>query len=61
MYKTNLVDETPQRPPQPGNPGDADRPAQTLVSSLNFMDTIPLKHFSNLWRSLVLQLMKFKV
>ena len=46
-YKTKVVGETSQRPPQPGNPGDAEQHAQPPVLSLNIEVTIPLKYLSN--------------
>ena len=51
-YKTKIVGETPEIPPQHRNPGDADQPEQLPVLSLNLEVTILLKHLSNFWRSL---------
>ena len=50
--KQKIVGETPEGPPQPENPGDADQLAQPPVPSLNIEVNIPLKFFSNFWRSL---------
>ena len=50
-YKAKIVEETPERPPQLGNLGDTDQPAQPLVLSLNVELAIPLKYISKFWRS----------
>ena len=39
----NIVEETPERPPQPWNAGDADQPAQPLVTSLKLEASFLLK------------------
>ena len=59
-YKRKVVGKTPERPPQPGNPGEAHRPAQLPLPSLNVEFTIPLKYLSNFWRPIYLPLTKFK-
>ena len=43
-YKTKIVEKTQERPPQPGNPGDANQPPQLPVPTLNVEVTIPLKY-----------------
>ena len=50
-YKTKLVEQTPERPPQLGNLGDTDQPAQPQILSLNVELAIPLKYISRFWRS----------
>ena len=54
-YKTKVTGKTSERPPQPGNEGDAERPL------LNVDVTIPLKNLSNFWRSLDLTLMNCEI
>ena len=39
-YKAKLVGKTPEIPPQPGNPGDANRPARSTVPTLKVEFTI---------------------
>ena len=34
-YKTKVVGQTTERPPQPGNEGDVNRPARPVVPTLN--------------------------
>ena len=60
-YRTEIVGETPDRSPQTQNSGDTDQPAQPRLSSLNVKVTVPLKYFSNFWRSNELFLMNCKV
>ena len=50
-----------ERLPQPGNPGDADQPAQASVPTLNVEVTILLKYLINFWGYLDLSLMKCEV
>ena len=57
-YNTNIVGKTPERSSQPGNQGNADRPGQPSVSSLNAEVAILLKYLSNFWRSVDLTMMK---
>ena len=54
-YKTIITGDSPERPSQPGNPGDTNQPP---VLSLNVEVTIPLKYLSNFWWSLDLPLDK---
>ena len=39
----NIVEETPERPPQTWNSGDADQPEQPLVTSLKLEASFLLK------------------
>ena len=55
-YKTKIVGKTPERPPRHGNPGDANRPPQPAVPTLNVEIMIPLKYLHNLLRFLDLPL-----
>ena len=57
QQKTKIARKTSERPPQPGNEGDAYQLAQPPVPTLNVKVTIPLKNLSNFWRSLDLTLM----
>ena len=57
-YNTNIVGKTPERSSQPGNQGNADRPRQPSVSSLNAEVAILLKYLSNFCRSVDLTMMK---
>ena len=57
-YKTKI---TGKRPPQPGNEGDADRPARPPVPTLNVEVTVPPKYLNNFWRSLNLPLINCAV
>ena len=59
--KTKIVVKAPKIPPQPGNPGDGDQPAQLPVPSLNVEVTIPLKNLSNFRRSLNLPLVNCEI
>ena len=43
-YKTKIVGKTLERPPRPGNQGDANRPPTAAVITLNIEVTIPLKY-----------------
>ena len=45
--KQETARKTIEIPSQPGNPGDANRPAQPAVLTLNLQVTIPLKYFRN--------------
>ena len=61
-YKTKIVGKTPERPAaQPGNEGDADRPLQPDVPTLNIEVAIPLKYLSNFWRLLDLPLINCEI
>ena len=46
-YKTEIVGETPESPPKPGNAGNTEQLAQPPVQILNVEVTIPLKYPSN--------------
>ena len=50
-----------ERLPKPGNPGDADQPAQASVPTLNVEVTILLKYLINFWGYLDLSLMNCEV
>ena len=43
-YKTKIVEETPEKLLQPGNPRDTDQSAQLPVQSLNIKFFIPVKN-----------------
>ena len=55
-HKTKTIGKTPQRPAQPGNQGDANRPPQPPAEV-----TIPLKYLSNFWISLDLSLINCEI
>ena len=46
-YKTKIVVKIPERPVQPGNAGDANRPPQPAVPTLNYEVTFQLKYLNN--------------
>ena len=54
--KTKIKRKTLERPTQPGNQGDANRPPQPAVPTLNVAVTILLKYLSHFWRFLDLPL-----
>ena len=60
-YKTKIVGKTPRRAERPGDEGDANRPQQLAVPTLNVEFTIPLKYFSNLWKWLDLPLINCEI
>ena len=59
-YKTKMTTKTEERPACAGNEGDANRPSQPPVPTLNVEVTIPLRHLRNFWRSLDLPLINCK-
>ena len=60
-YKAKITIKTSKRPPQPGNEGDADRPAQPPVPSLNVEMTISVKNLSKSCRSLDLTFLDYGI
>ena len=60
-YKTKIVGKSSERLPQPGNPGDVNRPAQPAVPTLNVEVSIPLKYLSNFWKFLDLPLINCEI
>ena len=59
-YKTNIVRKTPEKPPRLGNQGDANRPPQPAVTTVNVKVTTPLKYLSTSWRFLDLPLIDYE-
>ena len=55
-YKTKIIGKNPERPPQAGNPGDANRTPQPAVPTLNVKVSIPFNYYSNFSRFLELLL-----
>ena len=59
--KTKIKRKTLERPTQLGNQGDANRPPQPAVPTLNVAVTILLKYLSHFWRFLDLPLINCEI
>ena len=66
-YNTNIIEKTPARPLRPAqvplNPDGTQppRPQQPSIPRLNTEVTIPLKYFSNFWKSTNFPLINFEI
>ena len=60
-FKTKIVGNTPEKPLQSENQGDANQPAQKATPTSNVEVTAPLKYLGNFWRFLYLTLINREV